>query len=472
VSPAVGPLAVAVLPFENLTGDPEGAAFSDGMTEEVMNALAHLPGLRVAARNSSFTFQGQRASLGEVGERLHVTHVVEGTVRRAAGRVRITARLEQVSTGSQVWSEGYEEALSDVFRIQERVARAIADALRVKRGAVDLTRGGTSSAPAFEAYLQGRHAWSQRPRQGPAALAAYETAVRLDSGFGQAWAGLAAAYATMGSWEDGSLAPRDAFPKAEAAAQRALAIDPALAEAHWTLGYALAHFDRAYEAAEREFLLARTLRPDDPESHHWYSHLLIARGRREEALAESRRTQELDPLDPVHSVHLAWQYIFSGQLEQARAFCLERPGGFPGSFWQPWFLGLALRELGQPAEALRVLSTGAERDPLRARFTPLASQRALTLASLGRQDEVRAIEAALTERAKSTYVPAYDLALLRLARGDLDGTVQLLERTADERSAWAIYLAVDPRLAPLRGRPRFRQLLERVGLADVAPPTP
>ncbi len=462
VAPAAG-FSLAVLPFENLTGEKESEVFSDGMTEELMNALAQLPGVHVAARTSSFTFKGKRAPLGEVGEKLRVTHVVEGSVRKAEGRVRVTARLEEVAGGTQLWAASYEEPLSDVFGLQASLARAIASALHLSRGA-DGPTGATASVRAYELYLKGRFHWAERPLNAEATLKAYEDAVAIDPGFAPAWAGLAAAYATLGSWENGTLPPGEAFPKAKAAAQRALAIDPAIAEAHAALGYVLAHYDRAFEASEREFETALRLRPDLPGSHHWYSHLLVAEGRGPESLRESLRTKELDPLDPVHNVHLAWHYFFTGDAESARRLSAELAKVDPRQFWYPWFVALAEHQQGRPAVAVEMLSLPVVKDKA---FTFLASQKALSLAALGRLDEVRQIEAQLLERQRKGYVPAYDLALVRLALGDRPGALEQLRQAVDEHSAWAIYMAADPRLRPLAGDPAFKDLLGSAGLDRV-----
>ncbi len=465
---APGPgLSLAVLPFANRTGELDAEAYSDGMTEELMNALAQLPGVRIAARGSSFTFKGRRVALGEVGASLRVTHVIEGSVRKAEGRVRVVARLEEVASGTQVWTGSYEEPLSDVFGLQASLARAIARALQLPEGK---GRPGptTSDGRAYELYLRGRFHWAERPKNWERMIAAYEEAVAIDPRFAQAWAALAEAYATLGSWENGALPPAVAFPKAKEAAQKALAIEPAIPEAHAALGYVLAHFDRAFEASEREFETALRLRPDLPGSHHWYSHLLVAEGRGPESLEQSLRTKDLDPLDPVHNVHLAWHYFFTGDPESARRLSVDLAGGNPRVFWYPWFVALAEHQQGRPEVAVEMLSLPAVKDSS-FKFTFLASQKALSLAALGRLDEVREIESGLLERARTGYVPPYDLALVRLALGDRQGALERLRAAVDERSAWAIYLRADPRLKPLAGDPEFSALLVRAGLDRIKP---
>jgi tetratricopeptide (TPR) repeat protein len=227
----------------------------------------------------------------------------------------------------------------------------------------------------------------------------------------------------------------------------------------------LAHHDRAYEASEREFQTALRLRPDLPGVHHWYSHLLTALGRRDESLRESLRSKELDPLDPVYDIHLAWHYFFSHDYERALRFSSELAQQDPSYFWSPWFVALADMQLGRPAEAVRALqSPTVTGQP----FTFLTSQMALAQAALGHLDEVRQSERKLLLARKERYVPAYDLALLRLALGDTTGALRLVRETIDEHSGWAIYIAVDPRLEPLSHDPGFGELLRVAGLADVA----
>src|SRR5207248_4128757 len=252
------------------------------------------------------------------------------------------------------------------------------------------------------------------------------------------------------------------------AAQKALAIDATLAEAHSVLGYVLAHYDRAYADSEREFQTALRLGPDLPGTHHWYSHLLIALGRREESLRESLRMAELDPAgirDRTSNYHLAWHYFFAHELEEARCFSTERARQDANDVWFPWFVALPELQLGNPEEAMRVLRSpalGAQS------FTFVDSQMALAAAALGQSGEVREIERKLLAMREKRYVPAYDLALVRLALGDHAGALRLLREAVEERSSWAIYLAVDPRLQPLSREPAFGELLRLAGLSELA----
>ena len=466
-----GPIAVAVLPFVNLGGDEEGRSFSDGMTEELMSALAQLRGVRVAARSSSFAYKGKNPTLAEVGEKLGVTHVIEGSVRRTRDRVRVAARLESVADGSQLWAAEYDEALADVFTVQGNLALSIATALRLRAPVA-----GGRAAPnveAYELYLRGKYNWTLRTMRPAArrnfeAVEAYEASLALDHGYAPAWTGLAEAYAMLGAWEGNALAPSAAFPKAKEAAQKALAIDPSLAEAHSVLGYVLAHYDRAYADSEREFQTALRLRSDLPGPHHWYSHLLVALGRREESLRESLRMAELDPggiRDRTSPIHLAWHYFFAHELEEARRFSTEAARQDPKNVWYPWFISLAELQLGNPEEAMRVLRSPAVGEQS---FTFVDSQMALVAAALGQSGEVRKIERKLLAAREKRYVAAYDLALVRLALGDHAGALRLLREAVDERSSWAIYLAVDPRLQPLSREPEFAELLKLAGLSEVA----
>ncbi|MGZ6126186.1 MAG: protein kinase domain-containing protein [Myxococcales bacterium] len=468
---ASGQIAVAVLPFVNLDGDAQGESFSDGMTEELMNALAQLPDVRVAARSSSFAFKGKNPALSDVGEKLGVTQVIEGSVRRTQDRVHIAARLENVADGSQLWAADYEEALADVFNLQGNLARSIATALHIHAPAA--AARSTTNIQAYELYLRGKYNWtvrSLRPaaRRNFEAVEAYEASLALEPGYAPAWTGLAEAYAMLGAWEGNALAPSVAFPKAKQAAQKALEIDATLAEAHSVLGYVLAHYDRAYRASEREFQTALRLRPDLPGTHHWYSHLLVALGRREESLRESLRMRELDPVgirDATSNIHLAWHYFFAHEFEEARRFSIEAARQDPKNVWYPWFVSLAELQLGNPGEAMRVLRSPAVGEQS---FTFVDSEMALAAAALGESGEVRRIERKLLAAREKRYVPAYDLALVRLALADHAGALRFLRETIDERSSWAIFMAVDPRLQPLSREPAFGELLNLAGLSEVA----
>jgi TolB-like protein/Tfp pilus assembly protein PilF len=335
--------SIAVLPFANLSGDPQTDYFSDGMTEELINALAGVSGLRVASRTSSFAFKGKLGDVRRIGEKLAVGAVVEGSVRKSGSRVRISARLVNAGDGYQIWSQTFERDMIDIFELQDEISRTVADGLKVKLGdsGAPLVAPSTKDVEAYHLYLKGRYHFNQRPAGIRKGIEFFEQAIAKDPAYAFAHAGLADCYANLGSWENGTLRPREAFPKAKAAAQKALEIDPRMAEPHSSLAYVKLHFERDLEGAEREIKLAIQLKPDYPTAHHWYSHVLTAMGRSEESLVESQRCLELDPLDTLLWAHLAWHYIHAQQFSEAIAWTEKLLEEHPDLFWAHFFAGEA-----------------------------------------------------------------------------------------------------------------------------------
>ncbi len=289
------------------------------MTEELLAALSQVPALKVAARTTSFAFKDSGLDVSEIGSRIGVATVVEGSVRRSEDALRITAQLVDAETGFRLWSETYDRQLVDVFQVQEELAQAIAGALRIQLSpeAVAL-RGQTSSPEAQDAYLQGRFAWHRRTREDlEQAVGHFERAIRLDPNYARAYVGLGDANAVLGFYD--YRPPSEAFPAARTAAERALELEPALAEARATLGYVALYHDWDWPAAEREFVRAIELNPEYPIAHQWYANHLAAMGRWDEALAEMRRASELDPLSLIANAAIGWVHLNAGQNELAIA---------------------------------------------------------------------------------------------------------------------------------------------------------
>jgi TolB-like protein len=287
-SPASGP-SVAVLPFTNLSPEPGNEYFSDGMTEELITALGKVAGLRVVARTSAFAFKGRNADVREIGHALNVGTVLEGSVRRAGHRLRVTAQLINVADGYHLWADEYDRELRDVFQVQDELARAIVGALRVPLQLMALpdsalVRVATADPGAHDLYLQGRVFWNQRtPSALQTAARYFERAIARDSTYAEAYAGLAEAYVLLPEYADAP--PRETFAKVKAAALRALTLDSTLGQAHAALGYAYMRYDWDWRGAEREFRRAVALTPSYPTAHQWYALYLITVGRSEEALA-------------------------------------------------------------------------------------------------------------------------------------------------------------------------------------------
>lgn len=314
--------SVAVLPFVNMSENRQNDYFSDGMTEELIDALAKVDGLHVAARTSSFAFKGKSEDIGEIGAKLHVQAIVEGSVRRQGNRLRVSAQLVNASDGFHIWSETYDRELRDVFAVQDEISRAIVSALSVKlrlanRSDTAIVRIGTSDPEAHDLYLRGRFLWNQRTF--PSLLSAqqlFNRAIQRDSSYAQAYSALAQTIILLPIYSS-AVRPIDAFPKARAVAVRALALDSTLAAAHTTLGYVKILGEYDWEGGASEFRRALALDPNDATARDWFSTYLNAAGRMDEAVAEVRRAVALDPLSRSVNADLAVQYVLAGRYDDA-----------------------------------------------------------------------------------------------------------------------------------------------------------
>jgi TolB-like protein len=312
--------SIAVLPFEDLSPDRDQEYFCDGMTEEIIDALANIPGARVVARTSSFAFKGKQQDIREIGKKLNVATVLEGSVRKDGDRLRVTVQLNSVADGYHLWSETYERELKDVFAVQDEISRAIVNTLQLK-----LASPGKQGKPpsenvqAYELYLQGRYHWSRWRTEGAErALQFFEQATQRDPNYAAAYAGIADSYAWLGFF--GALPPNEAMPKARAAAQKALALDDSLAEAHTSLGYVKALYDFDWPSAEREFKRGIQLNAGLSDAHFGYGIVYLSpQGRSEEALREMQLARDLDPLSPIINTYLGVAYSLNGRLPEAMA---------------------------------------------------------------------------------------------------------------------------------------------------------
>ena len=466
---ATAPATIAVLPFADRSPNGDQDYFSDGISEELIATLARIDGLRVASRTSAFAFKGREVDVRTVGAQLGVSTVLEGSVRRAGDRLRITAQLVNVSDGFPLWSETYDRAAGDAFTIQEEIARSIAQTLRVRLVgvAVDSSAGGTPDAEAYDLYLKGRHAlylrgryaWYTRTEEGLRSAATFfEQAVAQAPNYARAHSGLADAYAVLGFYD--YLPPTEAFPKAEAAAKRAIELDNGLAAPHATLGYVELYHNWNFQRAEEEFRRAIALESNYSTAHQWYANLLTAAGRMAEAETAMRRAQEIDPLSLIASAALGWVFYHAGDQPTALAQ-LQQTLGMNADYavahlWRGW----ALQEMDSTQAAV-----AAHR-----RAVAVTDSGALYVASLARslalagvRSEAEALLARLEVREDSgRYVPPYELAKVHAALGRRERALALLERAHAERSHSMVFLRVDPQLADLRAEARFKRLVEQV----------
>lgn len=462
------PSSVAVLPLVELGSAGENEYLSDGLTEEIINALAKVEGVRVAARTSAFAFKGKNADIREIGEQLNVGSVVEGTLQRDGSRIRVTIRLVDVRNGYQLWSQSYDREVVGALEVQEDIARSVVGALKgelVGEDTVALAAAAIPHPEAFDLYLRGRWHWYQRTGEGfGQALSHFQRAVARDPGYALAHVGLADVYTLLGSSVYGVLPPREALPRAKAALSRALELDPNSAEAHAALGNVHLNYDWDFQAAERHFQRAMQLNPGYATAHHWSALNLLAMGRPREALARVRHGRELEPLSLVTSTGLARVLYFTRQFPAAIAEyrrALEMDSTFVTAHLG---LGLAYIQTGAPERALAEYQTA-----LRLLGGPQPIVLALMAhaqASMGRAAEARAILAALEAEAERRYIPAEYLALVHLGLGDRERALAGLEQAHANRSDFMAHLPVEPLLDPLRSEPRFAELVRRVGLSS------
>ncbi len=458
------PRSIAVLPFVNMSTDSENEFFSDGVTEDIINALTKIPGLRVAARTSAFAFKGKGEDVRTIGRQLNVATVLEGSVRRAANRIRITAQLISVDDGYHIWSDQYDRELDDVFAVQDELSCSIVEMLKGELGVTGETRTlvkpPTKNMVAYDLYLKGRFFWNRRGKGLLRAREFFEQAIAEDSGYAQAYAGLGDTYSLLGWYR--ALPPDEAFPKAKEAAQRAIALDESLAEAHTSLAFALMCYDRDWHEVETQFVRALQLNPGYATTHHWYAEFLMTRGRLEEAIDAAEHAQQLDPLGLIIKTVVAMAYYFARQYDRSAEIGREildmEPRFTPAYIW----LGLAYLQLGLEREAIEVFKT--EHD--------LAPERPTTLAFLGaayaRRGDRADAERILTDLASvddGVYVAAFDRALIELYLGRREAALEALEAAEEERAVWLAWAKVDPMLDPLRDEPRFQQVLAKLGLA-------
>ena len=455
---------VAVLPFVNATPDPENEYLSDGLTDELINALANIPGLRVASRTSVFALKGRQESLRVLGSELGASVVLEGTVRRAESRVRITTQLTEVNDGRLLWSERYDRRMDDIFDLQEEMARTIVSTLRATfLGDLGdpVSRRYTENLRAWQLYLKGRFSWNKRTREGIAeAVQYFEDAVREDPGYALAYSGLADCYALEVDYRGAPVS--EGMRRAREEARKALALDEGLAEAHTSLAWVLFIHDWEWEAAGTHFLRAIELNPRYATARQWYGWLLLAMGRTDEAVTQARIALELDPASVSISRSLGW-LLYVAQRNGEAIEQLQRALAMnPVSEETQWVLGLAYIQAGRYQEAeiaLREADAGARG----ANHHAFAALGHLAVLQGRREDAERAL-ATLTELARTRYVSPVDLARLHVVLGDADGTFHWLEQAYAERRGWMTYLNVEPLLEPIRGDPRFRDLVRRMKL--------
>ncbi len=454
---------IAILPLANISPDTRDEYFTDGMTEELISAASKIRGIGVIARTSIMRYKGTAKPIAEIGKELGVGALLEGSVRKAGSKVRITVQLVNAKTEEPIWSQAYDRELVDVFALQSEIAQRIARSLKVRvlrSEKLGLEKSPTDNTEAHSQYLKGRHSLNTRTEEGARkALEHFAQAIQHDSKYALAYTGMADAYAIMALLE--LVPPKDAFPKARDAARKAVELDPRLAEAHASLGLVSFQYDWDWLTAEKEFKQAIELNPNYPPAHQFYADYLKAMGRFDEALAEMGRAQALDPLSLAintgvgHVLYLSRQY--DRAIQQYGSVVKLDPTFLQARLW----FGRPYLQKGMYKEAISELEEAVK---LSSNSTISLAMLGQAYAAAGRKREMEEIREKLVERSKRQYVPSYWIALLFVSLGDKEQAFHWLERSFQERSSWLAWAKVEPRFDVLRSDSRFNSLLKRMRL--------
>jgi len=459
LSPALLP-SIAVLPFVNLGADRENEYFSDGLAEDIINALAKLPGLRIVARTSSFAFRGKSATAAEIAAKLKVATILEGSVRKAGTRIRVTAQLIKAADQSHLWEDWYDRELTDVFAIQDEISQAIVEKLRVRlAGDHPLVRRYTESTEAYQLYLKGRYCWNQKTEEGyKKGVQYFNQVIEKDPGFVLAYAGAADCYSSLGVHS--YLAPKDAYPQAKAAATKALKLDENLAEAHTSLAAVAFRYDWNWQEAEKGFRHAIALNPNYWFAHIFYGYYLACMGRFEESLLECNRARELEPLSLHVNACLGLCCYFGREYEQAAKELTTTLEMDPSSAVAHCYLGLTYLQKQTLGDAIARFQRAVV---LEGDNPVYIANLGIAYARAGKSSEASTILGDLQTLSKRRYVsPVWPALVLAYIGGKKDEAVEALERGFEDRFEFMHSLKVNPAFDPFRFDPRFQALLRRM----------
>jgi serine/threonine protein kinase/Tfp pilus assembly protein PilF len=457
---AVGPLAVkqsiAILPFTDLSQQKDQSYLCAGFAESIINALSKIKDLYIPASTSSFSLTGKNRNIQEIGQMLHVSSVLDGSLQRAGNRIRVIAKLINTADESILWSEQFDEEIQDIFAIQDKMTQGIVDNLKLKilgEEKAKLKKRYTENLEAYNLYLQGRYFWSKRTKEGLVkALEYFNQAIERDPNYALAYVGVADVYNMRASYR--YLRPKEAYPMAKAAAMKALEIDYDLAEAYTSLARAKRHFDLDWQGAEQDFKKAISLNPGYSTAHLWYSDLLRDLGRMPDAIVEAKRACELDPLSLVVNTNLAWVLYFNREYEKAIESCKKVIEMDPGFFWAHSVLGDIYVQKSMFEEATIELKKGGDLYLL-----------ARCYGFSGKRKEALEILQRLENRADTEYVALDALALIYLSLGEKEKALEYFDKALIEKDVTTmVFIKVDPYLDGLRADPRFKALLKKVGL--------
>ena len=453
--------SVAVLPFGNLSRDPDNEYFAAGIQDEIITRLAQISDLKVISCTSTQRYKSSGENLRQIANELGVTNIVEGSVQKANDQVHVNVQLLNAVTDSHLWADTFDRKLTDVFGVESEIAKTIADTLRAKltgREAATLAARPTENNAAHDLYLKGRFFWNKRTSSNiKTALGYFEQAANVDPNYAVAYAGMADCYLLLPLYGGG--VPTEMYPKATAMAQKAIVLDPNLGEPHASLGLIHALFDFDFGTSVREFEEAIRLNPNYATAHHWFGDsTLPALGQFDRANAEAKRALELDPLSVVYNVDAGTVYWITGRYQEAVAQFRKAIEMDPSNYTAHWGLGQALERVGDLAGAIAEYekSTQLDDDPLPLGLLGAAKAKA------GDRAAAIAIFSRLQETAKQRYVPDYSFALINLALGRKDDAMKWLESSYAKHQPDLNWIRVDPDLRSLHGDPRFETLAEKI----------
>jgi TolB-like protein/Tfp pilus assembly protein PilF len=454
--------SLAVLPFTNVSGDADSEYLGEGIAESIMNKLSGVTGLRVVPRSVVFRHKGHRDPC-EVGRDVHARAVVTGRILQRGDMLVIKAELVDSQTESQLWGDQYNRKMDDIFAVQEEMAAEITRSLRLKLSgeeAAGLAKRFTESTKAYQAYLRGRHHWNKRTVEGlRQALVHFQEAIDLDPNYALAYSGLSDTFNILGYYN--TQRPHDAYPRGKAAAERALALDDSLSEAHASMGYVQVFYDYDWAGAAKSFARAMELYTKYATAPQWNAWYLFVMERFDEALASMQRAQELDPLSLIINDHLGYALLLAGKPEEALAQLLRTRELDPAFPWVYWRLGSVYLALGRFDESIDAYRTVV-------RITDGGvglGYEGVALARAGRMEEAGAVLARLVELSAIRYVSPLEFALVHAALGRIDDAMTSLERAYEDRVSDFARVKLLPWPDAVRAHPRFVALLRRLGVA-------
>jgi serine/threonine-protein kinase len=458
--------SIAVLPFANMSSDPDNEFFCDGLAEELLNALTKIESLKVAARTSAFSFKGTNTKVSEIGRALGVNTVLEGSVRKSGERVRITVQIVNAADGYHVWSERYDREMNDIFAVQDEITLAVVEALKVKllqseRSA--MLKKATDDPEAYELYLRGRALWNRRtPVDFEKAIGYFERAIAIDPDYSLAYAGIADSYTLLAYFE--AFAPHELSDKARVSVEKAIELDDASAEAHTSMAMYKLIFEFDLAAADYHFNKALELNPRSVAAQYLYGTHLASQRRFDESFRRGRIALELDPLSQPLNGNVARALYIARRYDDSIELAEKNLELAPDFFFTHWVLGVSYRQKGNLEEALNHLRKAVSLSGIFA----LKGDLGVALVMAGKGAEARELLAEFEAESKTRYVSPQWPAVVYAALGEIETSLEYLDKAWEVRAVQLLWLGVDPNFDPLRSEPKFVELLKKSGMATAA----